>query len=178
VSGQYHALATLPRGKRPPLSIRQEAGWAAESVWMRWRRVVYPFISVPLCQSHFDLQVVQCLYCNKKQTIHKDENIQQTIERTRTVTCPDQITDVCESFIVTVFITCWRAVHSHTVATLFSVLTANDTLKPLQKSFTTLTKCRHSLQKREFSFYGTELSLLECSEVFKHFRAAYMSVII
>jgi hypothetical protein len=28
VSGQLHALPNLPSGKEPPISIRQEAGWA------------------------------------------------------------------------------------------------------------------------------------------------------
>jgi len=34
VSGQRHApAALLPPGKRPPVSIGQEAGWAPEPVW-------------------------------------------------------------------------------------------------------------------------------------------------
>jgi hypothetical protein len=34
VSGQHHAPAALyPRGKNPPVPIRQKAGWALEPVW-------------------------------------------------------------------------------------------------------------------------------------------------
>jgi hypothetical protein len=38
VSGQLHALAALPLGKEPPVSIGQENGWAPELVWMMWRQ--------------------------------------------------------------------------------------------------------------------------------------------
>jgi hypothetical protein len=32
VSGQHHVPAALPPGKRPPVPIEKEAGWAPESV--------------------------------------------------------------------------------------------------------------------------------------------------
>jgi hypothetical protein len=38
VSGQFHAPATLPPGKEPPVTIGYEAGWAPEPVWTLWRR--------------------------------------------------------------------------------------------------------------------------------------------
>jgi hypothetical protein len=38
VSVQLHAAAALPPGKRPPLSIGFEVGWALELVWMMWGR--------------------------------------------------------------------------------------------------------------------------------------------
>jgi hypothetical protein len=38
VSGQLHALATLPLGKEPLVFIGKEAGWTPELVWMLWRR--------------------------------------------------------------------------------------------------------------------------------------------
>jgi len=34
VSGQCHAPAPLPLGKRDPVPIQQEAGWAPGPVWM------------------------------------------------------------------------------------------------------------------------------------------------
>jgi hypothetical protein len=42
VSGQHHALATLPPGKKPPVPIGQKAGWKPEPVWMRWWREEFP----------------------------------------------------------------------------------------------------------------------------------------
>jgi len=39
--GQSLAGASPPR-KEPPVSIGQEAGWAPEPVWMRWRRYKFP----------------------------------------------------------------------------------------------------------------------------------------
>jgi hypothetical protein len=36
VSGQFHAPAALPPGKKPLVSIVKEAGWAPEPVWTRW----------------------------------------------------------------------------------------------------------------------------------------------
>jgi hypothetical protein len=38
VSGQLHDTAALPPGKELPVPIGYEAGWAPESVWLRWRR--------------------------------------------------------------------------------------------------------------------------------------------
>jgi len=37
VSGQLHALAASPPGKRQPVITEQEAGWAPEPVWMLQR---------------------------------------------------------------------------------------------------------------------------------------------
>jgi hypothetical protein len=34
-SGQIHGPAILSSGKKSPVSIEQEAGWAQESVWTR-----------------------------------------------------------------------------------------------------------------------------------------------
>jgi hypothetical protein len=42
VSGQLHAQATLFPVKEPPVPIGQEAGWAPEPVWTRWRREKFP----------------------------------------------------------------------------------------------------------------------------------------
>jgi len=36
VSGQLHSMAALSPGKEPSALIRQEVGWATESVWTRW----------------------------------------------------------------------------------------------------------------------------------------------
>jgi len=41
VSDQLHDPATLPHGERALLPIAQEAGWAPEPVWTRWRREKY-----------------------------------------------------------------------------------------------------------------------------------------
>jgi hypothetical protein len=38
VGGQLHALAALILGKKPPVPIVQEDGWASEPVWMLWNR--------------------------------------------------------------------------------------------------------------------------------------------
>jgi hypothetical protein len=38
VSGQLHAPAALPPGKKPLVPIGQEAGWAPEPFWTRWFR--------------------------------------------------------------------------------------------------------------------------------------------
>jgi hypothetical protein len=37
VSGQLHGPAALPPQKEPPLLTGEEAGWAPELVWTRWR---------------------------------------------------------------------------------------------------------------------------------------------
>jgi len=37
-SGQLCSLAALSSGNEPPLRTVQEAGWAPEPVWTRWRR--------------------------------------------------------------------------------------------------------------------------------------------
>jgi len=37
VSGQIHAPAALLSGKEPLVPIEQEAVWAPEPVWTRWR---------------------------------------------------------------------------------------------------------------------------------------------
>jgi hypothetical protein len=37
-SGKPHDPAALPPGKEPPVSIRQEAGWAPDPVWTLWLR--------------------------------------------------------------------------------------------------------------------------------------------
>jgi len=42
VNGQLHTPASLPPGKDPSGPIRQEAGWATESVWTRWKREKFP----------------------------------------------------------------------------------------------------------------------------------------
>jgi len=34
VSGQLHALAALPSGKKPSVPVGWEAGWGPELVWM------------------------------------------------------------------------------------------------------------------------------------------------
>jgi hypothetical protein len=36
VSGQLHAPAALPPGKKPLVPIGQEAEWAPEPFWRRW----------------------------------------------------------------------------------------------------------------------------------------------
>jgi len=41
VSGQNSDLATLSQ-REPPVPIGNEAGWAPESVWTRWRREEIP----------------------------------------------------------------------------------------------------------------------------------------
>jgi hypothetical protein len=38
VSSQLHVPAILPIGKESLVGILQEAGWALEPVWTRWRR--------------------------------------------------------------------------------------------------------------------------------------------
>jgi hypothetical protein len=40
VSGQLHAPAALHPGKEPSLSIRSEAGWTPEPVWMLGSREI------------------------------------------------------------------------------------------------------------------------------------------
>jgi len=42
VSGQLHAPAALLSGKKPPVPIEQEAGWAPQPAWKRWRREKHP----------------------------------------------------------------------------------------------------------------------------------------
>jgi len=42
VSGQCHAPAVLLPGKKPPIPIGQEAGWAAEPVLTRRRKEKNP----------------------------------------------------------------------------------------------------------------------------------------
>jgi len=37
MSGQLHAPAVSPQEKEVPVRIRQEAGWAPEPEWTRWR---------------------------------------------------------------------------------------------------------------------------------------------
>ena len=37
VSGQPHALATLPMQKESPFPLEQVSGWAPEPVWMFWK---------------------------------------------------------------------------------------------------------------------------------------------
>jgi len=44
VCGQLHDSAALPTGKEPPVPIRQEACWASELVWTRWRREKCPYL--------------------------------------------------------------------------------------------------------------------------------------
>jgi hypothetical protein len=46
VSGQIHAPVTLPPEKKPPVPIGQEVGWAAEPVWMTWRK----FLTLPVLE--------------------------------------------------------------------------------------------------------------------------------
>jgi hypothetical protein len=36
VSGQLHVPAALPPGKKPPVAMEEEGGWAPELVWMLW----------------------------------------------------------------------------------------------------------------------------------------------
>jgi hypothetical protein len=38
VNGQLYAPAVLHPGEEAPVPIGQEAGWAPEPVWRRWRR--------------------------------------------------------------------------------------------------------------------------------------------
>jgi hypothetical protein len=38
VSGQLHAPAALSTWQKPPVLIRQEAGWAPQPIWTLWRR--------------------------------------------------------------------------------------------------------------------------------------------
>jgi hypothetical protein len=40
VSGQLHALAALPLGKKPQVPIGYEVGWTPEPVWTKWRREI------------------------------------------------------------------------------------------------------------------------------------------
>jgi len=40
--GQLHALAALPQVKMHTVPFRQEAEWAPEPVWTRWRREKIP----------------------------------------------------------------------------------------------------------------------------------------
>jgi hypothetical protein len=42
LSGQLHDPAALLPDKEPPVSTRQEAGWAPEPVWTQWRREKFP----------------------------------------------------------------------------------------------------------------------------------------
>jgi hypothetical protein len=42
VSGQPHALATVPPGIEPTILIAQEAGWSPEPCWMWWQREKIP----------------------------------------------------------------------------------------------------------------------------------------
>jgi hypothetical protein len=42
VSGQLHASAALPPGKEPLMTIEQEAAWAPEPLWTRFRREKFP----------------------------------------------------------------------------------------------------------------------------------------
>jgi hypothetical protein len=37
MSGQLHAPAALPKGKRHALTTEQEAGWAPQRFWKSWR---------------------------------------------------------------------------------------------------------------------------------------------
>jgi hypothetical protein len=43
VSGQLHALATLPPGKEPPVLLGQEAGWTLKPVWTCRRENSWPY---------------------------------------------------------------------------------------------------------------------------------------
>jgi hypothetical protein len=38
ISIQLHAPVALTSGKKPPVPIGYEVGWASESVWTLWRR--------------------------------------------------------------------------------------------------------------------------------------------
>jgi hypothetical protein len=38
VGGQLRAPVALSPGKKPPITIKQEAEWAPAPVWTRWRR--------------------------------------------------------------------------------------------------------------------------------------------
>jgi hypothetical protein len=49
VSGQLHALATLPLGKEPLVPIGKEAGWAPEPIWTNLeRREILPLLGLKL----------------------------------------------------------------------------------------------------------------------------------
>jgi hypothetical protein len=69
MSGQLHALATLPPGKEPPVLILYEVGWAPEPVWTIWRSEN----SWPYRDSNSDLSVIQPVvtrYTDIKSEIH------------------------------------------------------------------------------------------------------------
>jgi hypothetical protein len=52
VNDKFHALAALPPGKKIPVAIECEAGWASESHWKLWRKLLILLGSV--------IRVIKC----------------------------------------------------------------------------------------------------------------------